>query len=171
MARSVELLDVNKRDHAMFLYDLLVACKDEFLDDYENDIIAVIDEYHKRLEHQGATAFLCLVNGQKAGIIGVSDNGKHVGELLAALHPQFRDGLGRHAYRFMEAFVSFCFDSLDYRKLRTLNFISNQRVEKLLRHYGFRKAGLHYAETMKDGKPATMVELYMTKSLYEGRKK
>lgn len=168
--RSAELLDLNDQEHAEFLYELLTTCKDDFLDDYEQDILKVINDYAKSL-HGESVAFLCSVNGEKAGIIGVTPNARQVGELLAAMMPKYRDGLGRNAYFFLDGFIEFCFHTLEYRKLRALNPIDNQKPEKLLRRYGFRKAGLHPEETMKNGKPVLMVELYMTKNLYEAKKR
>lgn len=166
--RSIELLNINSPEHAGFVFDLLMACKDTLLDDYENDIIMVIKKTEDELKSKAAVAFLCRVNGQPCGLIWVSNTPKEIGEIHAAMMPVFRGGLGKHALYFLKEFIPFCFNTLKYRKLRAMIPIYNRPAERMLRFYGFKKAGLHHEETLKNGKPITIVELSLTKNQFRG---
>jgi hypothetical protein len=168
--RTVEVLDVAKPEHAGFMFDLAMACKDQLLDDYSNDIIVLIEEMGAALAAKQTTAFICKVDATPCAMVWVNHTPRDIGEITAAMMPEFRKGLGAHAYYFLSMFVPYCFDSLNIRKLRALIPITNNRPEKLLRKYGFRKVGLHQEETVKNGIPQTVVELSMTRNQYKGRK-
>jgi RimJ/RimL family protein N-acetyltransferase len=168
--RTVELLNINKPEHAAFMFDLAMACKDQLLDDYNNDIIVMVEDMSAALNEKRIIAFLCYVNEKPCGMIWVENMPREIGEINAAMMPEYRAGLGKHAYYFLRMFVPFCFESLNLRKLRAMISIQNKKPEKLLRHYGFKKVGLHPEESMRDGKPVTMVELFMTQNQYKGRK-
>ncbi len=165
--RTVELLDLSVKDHREFMYDLGMTCKDDFLDDYDNDIILLMNHYGKEIEGGGTKAFLCLDDGQKAGIIWVDIDTKGIGYIHAALMPEYRKGF--NALHFLRQFVAFCFEHTDLRKIEAHLPTRNRRAEKLIIRIGFTKEGLRKAATMKNGKPENHVLLAITRDQYEGR--
>ncbi|HEY9747002.1 MAG TPA: GNAT family protein [Oculatellaceae cyanobacterium] len=161
--RSVEKLDINNKEHAGFLFDLAMACKDELIDDYENDIILMVDKMQRGIASGSIKAFLCSVKGEKCGAMWVEICPREIGEIHAAMLPKFRDFSG-HAIAFLKLFIPFCFNTLKLRKLRAMVPTYLSRPERLLRAYGFRKVGLHKAETLRNGKPESVVELCLLKN-------
>lgn len=168
MQRTVEKLDVNQSEHAGFVYDLAMACQDELLDDYQDDIILLISQMERDLKAGNIIGFLCRVDGEKCGLIWVQKAPRDIGELHAAMLPKFRKSMAGHAMYFLKTFIPFCFDRLKLRKLRAMIPVYLKRPERLLRRYGFQKAGLHREETMKDGRPESVVELYLLRNQYKG---
>jgi hypothetical protein len=160
--RTIEPLDINNQDHAGFLFDLAMACQDELIDDYDNDIILLVDKMHRAIHKGRIKAFLCKVQGENAGVMWVELCPREIGEIHAALLPKFRNFSG-HAMAFLKKFIPFCFETLKLRKLRAMVPTYLNRPERLLRAYGFRKVGLHKAETIRNGRPENVVELCLIK--------
>lgn len=167
MDRTVERLDVNIPEHAGFVYDLGLVCKDDLLDDYSNDIILVIADSQCRIANGTTQAFLCRVDGQMAGIVWVDLDPKGIGYIHAGLMPEFRKGFT--ALHFLRLFIGFCFETLSLRKLEMYLPPRNYRAEKLVRRLGFKKEGFRKEATLIDGKPQHHVVLALTKNKYEGK--
>lgn len=163
--RTVERLNIDNPRHAGFMYDLGMACKDQFLDDYDNDIIALIDEYDKRIKSGETIAFLASVDGEEAGIIWVEIDRYNIGYVHIGLMPKFRGG--PTAYNITKLFITFCFKSLKVRSLESHIPTFNRVTEKLLRRLGFVKYGLKPEATLVNGVPEKHVLLALTRNKYE----
>lgn len=169
--QTVEVLNLSNRDHAGFMYDLAKVCQKDFLNDHDNDIILLMNEYERALDDGSCKAFLAKVDDAPAGIIWVEIDRYGVGRVRAGLMPEFRRG--HTAYRFMRQFIDYCFNRLSLRKLdaeltlwRDQNR-SSMAAEKILRRIGFRKQGLIEDAMLIDGKPYDTLLFGLTKKRYE----
>lgn len=185
MDRTVEPLNIGIPEHAGFMYDLALLCKDDFLNDYENDIILVMNEYERRLADGSVVAFLAKQNGENAGIIWVELDRYKVGRLRAGMMPKYRKG--HTAMHFFKQFISFCFESLNIRKLdaeitmgekfkdidgkvRYKTVRTALAAEALLRRFGFKKEGQIKEALLINGKPRDTLLFGFTRNQYKGRK-
>jgi hypothetical protein len=172
--RSVEQLDISRKEHAEFMYDLGLICQDDFLDDHQNDMILIMNEYDRAIRGGSVVAFLCKQDGLNAGIVWVEKNLYGVGRVRAGLLPQYRQGFT--AAHFLKMFVDFCFKTLNLRKLDAEIVLYGKEkrgsaaAEKLLRRFGFAKEGLIREALLKGGKPRDTVLLGLTRNRYEGLK-
>lgn len=171
---KVELLDIGKPEHAAFMYDLGMACKEDFLNDSQPDMIYIIHEYEQAIKNGSTVAFLCLKDSEKMGIIWVERDIYDVGRIRAGLMPEHRKGFT--AIKVLRLFVDYCFETLKLRKLDAeIELYSkknrtSQAAEKILRRFGFRKEGLIKEAYLRDGKPKNTLLLGLTKKQYEGLK-
>jgi len=150
------------------MFDLGMACKDDLLDDYDNDIILIIEEYQRATEKGIAKMFLCKQDGENAGIVWVDLDTKGIGYLHAGLMPKFRKGFT--ALYFIRLFVQYCFETLKLRSVEAHFPTTNKRAETLVRRIGFRKYGLKPHGTTINGKPISHVLLALTQFQYKGLK-
>lgn len=146
------------------MYDLAVECQDDFLNDHENDIVAMLHEYSEGIKTGDVVAFLISLGGVKAGVIWVEIDRYGVGNLHAGLMPEFRKGFT--AYKCLREFVGFCFRKLDLRSLEAHIPTHNKVTEKLLRRFGFRKFGLRPEAILVNGEPEAFVLLYLTRGQF-----
>ena len=172
--RTVEKFDISQKDHAEFMFDLGMACKDDFLNDHQDDIILMMNEYDRRLRNGSVVAFLCKQGGEKIGILWVEKDIFGVGRIRAGMMPAYRKGFT--AAHFLKMFVEFCFKTLDLRKLDAEIEINHENrgsraAEKLLRRFGFRKEGLLKEALLRDGIPRHTILLGLTRTLYEDLKR
>lgn len=169
--QTVEVLNLSNRDHAGFMYDLATVCQKDFLNDYDNDVILLMNEYERAIDDGSCKAFLAKVEDQPAGIIWTEIDRYGVGRVRAGLMPEFRRG--HIAYSFMRQFIDYCFNVLSLRKLdaeltlwRDRNR-SSMAAEKILRRIGFRKQGLIEDALLIGGKPYDTLLFGLTKKRYE----
>jgi hypothetical protein len=168
--KTVETLNLLKPEHSMFMHDLAMVCKDDFLNDYDNDIILIINEYERQIKKGQTKAFLVRINGEKAGIIWV-EMMYGVGRLRAGLLPKYRQGV--RSYNLLKDFARYCFDSLKLRKLDAELVLPNDSKktsagERLLRHLGFKKEGLLKEALLRNGEPHNTILLGLTRNQYKG---
>jgi len=166
--RTVENLDVSIPEHAEFMFDLAMACKEDMFDDYDTDIIQIIDDYKRALDRGIAKMFLCRVEGEKAGIVWVDLDTKGIGYLHAGLLPEFRTGFT--ALYFFRRFIEYCFETLNLRSLEMGIPTRNRKAEAIVRRIGFKKYGIKPAATTVNGQPIPLVLLAFTRDQYKGRK-
>lgn len=166
MVRTVEKLNIDYPEHAGFMYDLALECKDDFLNDVDTDIIVLINAYNERIHDGSTVAFLCQEDGQNAGIIWVDVDRFGVGYMHAGLMPAFRKGFT--ALHFARLFVDFCFNSLGLNAVEAQLPTHNRTAEALMRRIGFRKYGLRPFAMMVNGRPERHVLFSMTKETWEG---
>lgn len=172
--KSIQSLNLLNPEHALFMHDLAVACKEDFLNDHENDIILLINEYERKLRNGSTKAFLVKVDNEKAGIIWVDIDTYDVGRIRAGLLPAYRQGI--LSLNLLRDFIKYCFSSLNLRKLDAEIVLSLNRygkrqtapAERLLRHLGFKKEGLVNEALLKNGVARDTVLLGLTKNQYEG---
>lgn len=169
--KTIQTLNLLNPEHALFMHDLAQSCKEDFLNDYENDIILLINEYERRIKNGSTKAFLVKIDGSQAGIIWVDIDIYEVGRIRAGLLPQFRQGV--RSLRILKDFVRYCFDSLKLRKLDAeiilpLDKQLTASAERLLRHIGFKKEGLIKEALLKNGVAHHSVLLGLTKNQFEG---
>jgi RimJ/RimL family protein N-acetyltransferase len=163
--RSVVKLDIDNPEHAIFMHDLAVECRDEFISDYDPDIPTLMNAYNRAIHAGDTVAFLCLVDGAKAGIIWVDVDRYRIGYLHAGLMPAFRQGW--NALAFLRQFIGFCFDTLGLESLEAHLPKYNKPAEKLVRRLGFEKYGLRPYGLRQGGHPQMHVLLALTKNDYE----
>ena len=168
MARTVEKLDIDNPEHATFMYDLAVACQDDFLNDADTDIIILMHEYNQAIKDGNTVAFLCQENGENAGIIWADIDRHAVGYMHAGLMPQYRQGFT--ALHFARLFVDFCFRQLELNSLEAQLPTHNRVAEVLMRRIGFRKYGLRPFAMKVNGRPEKHVLFAMTKDNWEALK-
>jgi RimJ/RimL family protein N-acetyltransferase len=183
--RSVEKFDILNPEHAGFMYDLAMACREDFMNDHDNDILLIMSEYERQLKAGTVVAFLALQDEKPAGIIWVELDRFNTGRLRAGLMPQYRQGYT--AMHFFRQFIDFCFEHLDVRKLdaeivmgekfrdadgriRYRQIRTALAAEKLLRRFGFKKEGQPKEALMIDGKPRDTLLFGFTRNQYKGRK-
>lgn len=170
--RSVEVLNIANPEHACFMFDLAHICKDDFLNDADNDIILLMNEYEREIEKGATKAFITRVDGEKTGILWVEMNRYGTGRLRAGMLPKYRNGLGRYAWLFLTEFIDYCFLSLKLRKLDAEITLygrhnrSSRAAEKLLRRFGFRKEGFIQEALMVHGKPKDTILFGLTYRSY-----
>ncbi len=173
MGLEVELLDIDNPDHAGFFFDLGEACKADFLNDYDNDIILMMNQYKRRIEDGSVKAFVAKSQGQKVGIIWCELGDYGDGRVRAGLLPRYRCR-GRLAWNIMKMFVDYCFNTLDLRKLdatielyyRNANK-SSYAAEKILRKLTFTKEGILRQAITRDGKPKDMILFGLLRDEYK----
>lgn len=184
MARTVERFDIKNPEHAGFMYDLAMACKDDFMNDYDNDILLIMNEYERAIDAGNVVAFLAMVNGEKAGIIWVDKLLYGVGRVRAGLMPSFRNGFT--ALGLMHQFIDFCFKELDLRKLDAeISFKwkptgdelfdrkrakNAEAAEKIFRRVGFRKEGLIREAFTVNGEPQDTLLFGLTRTYWQKQK-
>jgi hypothetical protein len=166
--RTVEKLNLLNPEHSAFAYDLAMACQNEFIDDYNPDIILLLEEFSHRLKEGDTKAFLCKVDGQKAGIIWVEIDRYEIGFLRGGMMPAYRNGF--HIWWFFKEFIEYCFQGLKLRKLQADVPVWNRRIEKLVRLIGFKKEGIIFEASMKNGVPENHVYFGLTRNRYEGKR-
>lgn len=177
---SVELIDLSQPDHAQFMYDLALACKDDFLNDVDNDIILMINHYERAINNGNVVAFIAKVEGANAGIVWVEKDGYGTGRIRAGLLPSYRRW--QTAQYFLRLFIDYCFNSLDFRKLDA-EIIFGEKLpngryapmprgvraaEKLLRRFGFKKQGINEEALMINGRARDSLLLALTRNRYKG---
>lgn len=169
--RTVEKLDINRKEHAEFMYDLGMTCKEDFLNDHQNDMILMMNNYDRAIRNGSVVAFLCKQDTESIGIVWVEKDVYGVGRVRAGLLPEYRQGFT--AAHFLKKFVDFCFKTLDLRKLDAEIVLyekgnrGSRAAESLLRRFGFKKEGLLREALLKDGKPRDTVLLGLTRKRYE----
>ena len=172
--RTVEKLDITRKEHAEFMYDLGLACKDDFLNDHQNDMILMMNEYDRAIRAGSVVAFLCKQEAENIGIVWVEKDLYGVGRVRAGLMPAHRQGFT--AAHFLKKFVDFCFRTLDLRKLDAEIVLCGKEgrtslaAEALLRRFGFRKEGLLRESLLKGGRPRDTLLLGLTRKTYEALK-
>lgn len=170
--KTVERLNIDNPEHAGFMYDLAVECKDDFLNDHDSDIILMMNEYQRRIKSETVFAFIAKDGDRKEGIVWVDVDNYGVGRIRAGLTNSSRKG--HTAMYFLRLFIAFCFDRLDLRKLDAEIVLygrenkSSQAAEKLLRRFGFKKEGLIKEALLKDGTPRDTLLFGLTQNRYRG---
>lgn len=165
MEKTVELLNVDNPAHAEFLYDVAMACKDYYFNDYDNDIIVMIQQSKQAIQQGLIKAFLAKVEDKPVGIIWVERDHYDIGFVRAGIMPEYRNGV--FAKYFLNQFVKFCFEKLGFRKLVATFTTEQKTIERLLRDMGFTKEGLLKEELVKDGRPVDLLRLALLKGRYE----
>lgn len=164
---SAEKIDLNKQEHGGFIFDLINACRDELLDDFDNDELLLIQDYKTRMQEGTAVGFIVKRHGEYIGAIWVDVYSDKTGKLFAALMPGYRNGKG--AFHFLGQFIQFCFNDLNLRKLTaTTRFRGKKKCtpERLLRKFGFSKSGIDNEATIVGGLPVDHLVLALTKTKY-----
>ena len=165
--RNVVKLDIDNPEHAHFMHDLAVECKDEFISDYDPELPAIMNAYNRAIHAGDTVAFLCKVNGQNAGIIWVDIDRYKIGYLHAGLMPEFRKGW--NALAFLREFVGFCFSTLRLESVEAHLPKYNKPAEKLVRRLGFEKYGLRPYSQRVNGQSQSHVLLALTRQSYEAK--
>lgn len=183
VGNTVERLNLDIKDHSSFMFELAYVCQDDFLNDYQNDIILLMNHYERAINNGSAVAFLCKKNGENCGIVWVEIDDYECGRIRAGMMPEYRSGFT--AYKFLRLFIDYCFNSLKLRKLdaeivmgekykdgRKMRYRPMSRTtkaaEKLLRRFGFEKEGQPKEALLIDGKPRDTLLLALTRNRYKG---
>lgn len=159
--KTVELLDIDNPIHADFVYVLAKACKDEFFDDHNNDIILILEGIKRQAQAGFMKAFLARDKGTPVGVLWVEIQPHDAGILQIWILPGYSD-----PRYFLEEFLKFCFETLNLRKLKREFQPEFKEIEGLLRDLGFKKEGYFKNEIVKDGKPVDIVRIGLLKTKY-----
>jgi RimJ/RimL family protein N-acetyltransferase len=162
---EVVLLNPSNSEHMAFMFDLATACKEDFLDDFNQDEILLLHQYADCIKSGQTTAFIAKADGKNAGIIWVDVTPTKIGYLHVGLLPEFRKGF--NALGLIRDFMTFCFNTLELRKLEASIPTKNITIEKLLRRLGFTKEGVQMEATVVNGESENHVLLAMTKKRYQ----
>lgn len=186
---TVELLNLQNKDHSLFMFELAYICQDDFLNDHNNDIILLMNHYERAINNGNAVAFLCKKKQKNCGIVWVEIDDYGVGRIRAGMMPEYRKGFT--AYNFLRLFINYCFTTLKLRKLDAEIVMgeklclrkggktktkyapmsrTTQAAEKLLRRFGFEKEGQPKEALLINGKPRDTLLLAITRNRYEGLK-
>ncbi len=137
---------------AMFLY----LRWQKFLDDdfahrkgtffeYFVDLVERISPFFWVIVRDGnAVGFMYLEN-----ITGCREN-LHCAEVIACFD---KSVWGKYTKESSALFIKFCFEELEFTKLKALIYPENSRVKTILRQTGFTKEATLKAETQRRGKP------------------
>lgn len=164
-------IDLSNSEHGAFVYDVMKACEKELLDDFDNDIILLIEELEALIRIGDSKGFIVLYDGNPIGIIHMSIDRYQIGCLHGGMLPEYANGLGRKAYKSVKKFIQFAFENFKIRKIKAEIPTYNRKAERILLGMGFKKEGLFLEQTIRNGKPENVVSLQLLKSAYYNREK
>lgn len=157
-----EKLDLWKADHIKVIIEIYQKNKNAFCfrdDDSLNDIIS----YLNASIESGDIGFLFYVNDKPYGIISASFDRHNNAEILAAT-------LNNHnffvSHKILKYFLDYLFDVRQINKAKAELFLWNKNSEIALKSIGFKKEGILKHEVTKNGKPASLLLLGLTKADY-----
>lgn len=173
--KTVVKLNIDNPEHAGFMFDLAFACQDDFLNDVDNDIILMMNEYQRGIKEGRVHAFIAQEEGRNLGIVWIEVDRYGVGRLRAGMMPDERKGT--RAFYFLHQFIDHCFNTLKIRKLDAEFALydpdnrSAKAAEKLLRRFGFKKEGHIKQALSKGGVLKDTILLGLTRDRYKGLRK
>jgi len=169
--RGVEPLDFGNREHRALLFDLALANRHHLLNDSDNDIVLIINEYERREKLGELYAFISLVDDTPAGCFWIEIDRYGIGRVRGALLKAFHNPW--HGAYFLKLAVSYSFEMLALRKLEVELALYSKRdrdvaaAERLLKRIGFKKRAILPEALMIDGKPKDTILLDFLKRDYD----
>jgi len=169
--RSVEALDFSNREHRALIFDLALCNQQHLLNDYDNDIVLIINYYQREADAGFLRAFIALIDNQPAGCFWVEMDRYETGRIRGALFPQYRNAW--NGAFFMRFLVDYGFNILELRKLDAELALYSRKdrgsaaAERLLKRIGFKKRAILPEALMIDGSPKDTILLDFLKRDYD----
>lgn len=168
--RSVFPVDFNNPEHRAIMFDCALANKEHLLNDYERDIILVINGLEEQWLAEYIDGFIAYVDDTPAGCFWVHKY-MGVGRIRGGLFPQFKDTW--NAVWFLKWLIKYGFERLELRKIEAeLPLYSKHdrdsaAAERILKRIGFKKRTILPESMMIHGQPKDTILLDHLKKDYD----
>ncbi len=172
--RLVEPLDFYSKEHRSLLFDLAWSDRKHLLNDHDNDVLLIINEYHSQQQNGQLYAFLSLVKDKPVGATWLEVDRYGIGRVHSSLLPEHRN-IWNGLY-FLRQLVAFSFDQLALRKLDAEFALykkadkQSAAYERSLKRIGFTKRAILPESLMLNGKPKDTILLDYLKRDYDVKK-
>lgn len=173
VVRSIEPVDFSNRNHRALFFDLALANQHHLLNDYDNDIVLIINGFERRQEIGELSAFIAMVDGLEVGCFWIEIDRYGVGRVRGALFSEYRNAW--NGLFFLKMMVMVGFEVLGLRKLDSeLGLYPKQdresaAAERILKRIGFKKRAILPEAMMIGGKPRDTILLDFLKRDYDGK--
>lgn len=165
--KSVIQLDFKNKEHRAFFFDVLLEARDTWEHDDSYDAIEFVTLVDRGVQAGVCKAFIGVVNGNMAGVIWVDHDRMRVGTLHGALLPKYQNGF--FSKWFVREFLSYCFNTLNLRKVMVELPVFNVKADKLLKNLGFKREGLLKDHFTINGVSKYAVLLGLSKSQFQNK--